>query len=164
MNILHWKRRILSIVKDAIMTAKAVMSKTDARRAKITSYCITALALLIVLLGCMLQQNQIMTKKLAIFVMTPVILALARRRGSVLNARKDISFMKDLVKSLAHKDMHLMKIRVNAHLAHKGVQSALLLDMIQSQIRFTRYAQDVKQIGNWSVTFLQFPYLIIIGM
>ena len=91
MNILHWKRRILNIVKDAIMTAKTVMSKTDARRAKITSYCITTLALLIVPSGCMLQENQIMTKKLAIFVITPVILALARRRGSVLNAREDIS-------------------------------------------------------------------------
>ena len=105
-----------------------------------------------------------MTKKLAIFVMTPVILALARRRDNVLNARKDISFMKDLVKSLAHKDMHLMKIRVNAHLARKGVQFVRPLDMIRLQIRFTRYAQDVKQIGNWSVTFLQIPYLVIIDM
>ena len=163
MNILHWKRRILNIVKDAIMTAKTVMIKTDARRAKITSYCITALVLLIVLLGCMLQQNQIMTKKLAIFVIAPVILALVRRRGNVPNARKDISFMKDLVKSLAQKDMHLMKIRVNAHLARKDVKSARLLDMIRLRIRFTRYAHDVKQIGNWSVTFQQIPYLIIIG-
>ena len=108
MNILHWKRRILNIVKDATMTAKTVMSKTNARRAKINSYCITTLALLIVPSGCMLQENQIMTKKLAIFVITPVILALARRRGNVLNARKDISFMKDLVKSLSHKYMRLM--------------------------------------------------------
>jgi hypothetical protein len=150
-------------VKDAIMIAKAVMNKIGARRAKITSYCITTLALLIVLLGCMLQQNQIMTKKLAIFVIAPVILALVRRRGNVLNARKDISFMKDLVKSLAQKDMHLMKIRVNAHLARKDVQSARLLNMIRLRTRFTRYAHDVKKIGNWSVTFQQIPYLIIIG-
>ena len=105
-----------------------------------------------------------MTKKLAIFVIAPVILALARRRGNVLNARRDISFMKDLVKNLAQKDMHLMKIRVNAHLARRDVQSVPHLDMIRLQIRFTRYAHDVKRIGNWSVTFQQIPYLIIIGM